>query len=85
VEGGGDVTPTPVASIPGAFKANDPGYKANVGTRLGGRQCDASEFGQPEKVVLTSSVTAQVYGGGANGYIVPGPKVVCWCPTYWHA
>ncbi|KAH8879799.1 glycoside hydrolase family 61 protein [Thozetella sp. PMI_491] len=45
VTGGGSGSPTPTVSIPGAFKANDPGYKANV------------------------------YNGGANNYVVPGPKV----------
>jgi len=43
VTNGGSASPSPLVSIPGAFKASDPGYTANV------------------------------YGGGANNYIVPGP------------
>lgn len=30
VEGGGSTTPSPTVSIPGAFKATDPGYTANI-------------------------------------------------------
>jgi hypothetical protein len=30
VSGGGNVTPSPTALIPGAFKATDPGYTANI-------------------------------------------------------
>ncbi len=30
VTGGGSATPSPTAKIPGAFKATDPGYTANV-------------------------------------------------------
>ncbi|KAK3328756.1 glycoside hydrolase [Apodospora peruviana] len=30
VVGGGNASPSPTVSIPGAFKANDPGYSANV-------------------------------------------------------
>lgn len=30
VTGGGSTTPSPLVSIPGAFKANDPGYTANI-------------------------------------------------------
>ncbi|KAM7202220.1 family 61 putative glycoside hydrolase [Rhypophila sp. PSN 637] len=45
VAGGGNASPGPLVSIPGAFKASDPGLVANV------------------------------YNGGANSYVVPGPKV----------
>jgi len=30
VTNGGSTTPSPTASIPGAFKASDPGFTANV-------------------------------------------------------
>ena len=30
VTGGGNTTPNPLVSIPGAFHATDPGYKANI-------------------------------------------------------
>lgn len=33
VTNGGSTTPSPTVSIPGAFKANDPGYTANVSIR----------------------------------------------------
>jgi len=33
VTGGGNTTPSPTAKIPGAFKATDPGYTANVSSR----------------------------------------------------
>lgn len=33
VTGGGSTTPNPTVKIPGAFKATDPGYTANVSTK----------------------------------------------------
>lgn len=45
VVGGGTASPSPLVSIPGAFKASDPGLTANI------------------------------YNGGANNYVIPGPKV----------
>ncbi|KAI2638901.1 glycoside hydrolase family 61 protein [Hypomontagnella submonticulosa] len=34
VSGGGSTTPSPTAKIPGAFKATDPGYTANIYTNF---------------------------------------------------
>ncbi|KAI0386588.1 glycoside hydrolase family 61 protein [Hypomontagnella monticulosa] len=34
VSGGGSATPSPTAKIPGAFKATDPGYTANIYTNF---------------------------------------------------
>lgn len=48
ITGGGSTTPTDTVQIPGAFKATDPGYTANI------------------------------YNGGSNNYVIPGPKpLVC--------
>ncbi len=39
VTGGGSATPGPTVKIPGAFKATDPGYTANVSFCMQSRKC----------------------------------------------
>jgi hypothetical protein len=45
VTGGGSANPSPTVKIPGAFKASDPGYTANVSCSRRGRRRELVESG----------------------------------------